>query len=134
MRNFFCLLMGFGILFMAICISIVNPENSIIDHPVFFIKYAAYILMVNGAILMFCLPWLYKKGIISPDHNNESEIVKAKANFATLTIMLPGFISIYSAIFSSLNVKTPIKWVMLIAFIYVYIKSIYLLYFKNKGD
>jgi hypothetical protein len=123
--------MGFSILLLVGYILLFHPNNAIVDHHIFFIKYAAYIFMINVSLLMFWLPYLYKKNIISPDHHNENDLVKAKANFAVLTILLPGVISIFSVIFFALKIKTLVKWVMLIAFLYAYIKSIYLLYLKK---
>jgi hypothetical protein len=125
-----CWSIGFFLLTCEIVARIFHPGKSDLPHNFFFIKYTVDIFIYNVVILMFILPFLFQKGIISSSYYDEDKSGQAKFKFVVFSIMLPGLLSVISAIIA-VNFVNIVTAVPLLLFLYLYIESIFILNRKN---
>jgi len=104
-----------------------NPGGAIIQHDLFFVRYAIHILFFNIWLVVLVGPFLMQKGIVSNDYNHDNEYEKAKSDVVILTMSLPGLVSIFTAMFLASKIKFSLVMLFTFVLLFKYINSIYCL-------
>ncbi len=102
-----------------------HPGNANIVSDIFIIKYAIHIFIYNSCLLLIVFPFLVEFGVVGSNYHHDDKITKSKTDFIVLTISLPGVVSLFIAIFTSLNINRLLAYFALLSFLYKYFISFY---------